>query len=69
MAYEVRVYVVQKADHEGRLGDLLAVKLTYAAAHAIAKRKAPARVHVVTADKTDDLNVDLGLDHRVCGYR
>ena len=47
----------------------LAVKLTFAAAHEIAKRKAPARVHVVTADKTDDLNVDLRLDHGVCSYR
>ena len=54
MAYEVRVYVVQKADREGNLGDLVAVKLTFAAAHEIAKRKAPANIHVVTADKTAD---------------
>ena len=68
MAYEVKVYAVQKADHEGNLGELLAVKLTFAAAHAIAKRKAPAKVHVVTADKTEDLNVRLGLDHRATSY-
>ena len=69
MAYEVRVYVVQKADREGNLGDLLAVKLTFAAAHEIAKRKAPARVHVVTADKTADWNVGLGLDHKATSCR
>ena len=64
MAYEVKVYVVQRADREGNLGELLAVKLTFAAAHTIAKRKAPARVHVVTADKTANCNVGLGLDDK-----
>jgi hypothetical protein len=32
VAYEVKTYVVQKADRERNLGELLAVKLTFAAA-------------------------------------
>lgn len=62
MAYDVKTYIVQKAAPDGTLGRLLAVKLTFAAAHTIAKRFAPAKVHVVTADKTDDPNVAFGLD-------
>jgi hypothetical protein len=56
VAYSCKVYVVQKADRDGTLGRVLAAKLTFQAAHAIAKRFAPARVHVVDADKTEDIN-------------
>lgn len=55
--FAVKVYVVQKADRMGRLhGDVLAVKLTHAAAHQIAKENAPAKVTCVMADKTEFLN-------------
>jgi hypothetical protein len=57
VSYEVKTYVVQKADADGALGELLAVKLTFAAAHAIARRHAPAGVCQVVADKTEDCNV------------
>ena len=51
--FAVKVYVVQKADRQGRLhGDVLAVKLTHAAAHRIARDNAPAKVTCVLADKT-----------------
>ena len=66
MAYEVKTYVVQKADHEGNLGALLAVKLTFGAAHAIALRHAPAKVHFAVAEKTEDLNLDRVSDQRCC---
>lgn len=55
-AYACKVYVVQKADRQGTLGEVLAVKLTHEAAHAIAKRMAPAKVICVMADKDDCLN-------------
>ena len=57
-SYTTKVYVVQKADHNGALGDVIAVKLTHGAAHAIAKRHAPAMVHFAVADKSDALNVE-----------
>jgi surfactin synthase thioesterase subunit len=57
MAYEVKTYVVQKADVDGVLGEVLAVKLTYEAAHRIAKQHAPAKVHFAVADKTPERNV------------
>jgi len=57
-SYQTKVYVVQKSDVEGNLGRLLAVKLTHAAAHAVAKRHAPAKVHFVLADKSEQLNVE-----------
>ena len=57
MAYEVKTYVVQKVDAEDRLGAVIAVKLTWAAAHAIAKRKAPAKVIFAVADKDETPNV------------
>ena len=44
---------MQKFDREGNPGAFLAVKLTQGAAHAIAKRNAPAKVHFVIADKSD----------------
>ena len=56
--YQTKVYVVQKADHNGVLGDVIAVKLTHGAAHSIAKQFAPCRVHFAIADKSDELNVD-----------
>lgn len=62
MAYIVKVYVVQKADKEGKLGELLAVKLTWTEAHTIARRNAPAGVTPVIADKTEELNVGHGKD-------
>ena len=61
MAFQTKVYVVQKADPEGKLGQLLAVKLTYAAAHEIAKKNAPAKVHFVVADKSPEKNIGLNL--------
>ena len=57
MAFEVKSYVVQKVDAEGRHGPVLAVKLTWAAAHAIAKRYAPAKVIFAVADKHESPNV------------
>ena len=55
--FQVKVYVVQKADRQGHLvGDVLAVKLTHGAAHQIARANAPAKVTCVMADKTDFLN-------------
>lgn len=55
--FVVKVYVVQKADRQGKLyGDVLAVKLTHEAAHAVAKANAPAKVTCVLADKTPYLN-------------
>lgn len=64
MAFETRVYVVQKADREGNLGEVLAAKLSFGAAHAIAKKHAPAKVHFCIADKSEQLNigVDAGKD-------
>ena len=55
--YTVTVYVVEKADRSGNLvGGVLAAKLTYQAAHKIAKAHAPARVTCIIADKTDQPN-------------
>jgi amino acid permease len=57
MAFDVKTYVVQKFDHDGHPGDVLAVKLTFAAAHAIAKRYAPSKVLFSVADKDESPNV------------
>ena len=67
-SYQCKVYVVQKADGDGRLyGEVLAVKLTYQSAHEIAKARAPAKVTCVIADKTPDLNgPDHTVSHRYC---
>ncbi len=55
--YTVKTYVVQKADREGNLiGPVIAVKLTFADAHRIAKDFAPAKVTFVLADKTPHPN-------------
>ena len=62
MAYEVKVYVVQRFDHDGNCGPVVAVKLTRTEAHKIAKEFAPATVLCVIADKTPICNVNyLGL--------
>lgn len=46
--------MVQRADNSGKpIGEVLAVKLTYIAAHKIAKEFAPARVTCIQADKTN----------------
>jgi hypothetical protein len=48
-----KVYVVQRATRDGDLyGPPVAVKLTFEAAHALAKKYAPARVTYVLADKS-----------------
>lgn len=55
--YQTKVYVVQKATRDGVLGEVIAVKLAYGPAHAIAKRFAPATVHFVVADKSESPNL------------
>jgi hypothetical protein len=57
VAFETKVYVVQKFDREGREGPVIAVKLTHATAHDIAKRNAPAKVIFAVADKDPSPNV------------
>lgn len=55
--YSVKVYVVQQADAEGKLsGEVIAAKLTHGAAHAIAKKHAPAKVTCLLADKGPEEN-------------
>ncbi|MCA1775269.1 MAG: hypothetical protein LC676_06570 [Loktanella sp.] len=62
--YTAKVYVVQKADRQGNLhGPVLAVKLTHADAHAVARAFAPARVTCVMADKTPDPNGPDSIPH------
>lgn len=56
MSFRAKVYIVQKADRDGRLGEIVAVKLTFEAAHRIAKAQAPAKVVFGVADKDFDLN-------------
>ena len=58
MAFETKVYDVQKFDREGKEGPVLAVKLTHGAAHEIAKRNAPAKVIFAVADKDEKPNVE-----------
>ena len=60
MAYEVKVYVVQRYERDGTPGEVIAAKLTHNAAHTIAKKNAPARVIFTVADKSDGLNVEQG---------
>ena len=66
MAYQAKVYVVQRFDHDGRHGPVVAVKLTHADAHRIAKDHAPAKVTCVIADKTPEPNVDRFASQRAC---
>lgn len=55
--YNVKVYVVQRADAQGNpVGAPVGAKLTFAAAHQVAKDHAPAKVTCVVADKTDEPN-------------
>lgn len=49
--FVVKTYVVQKYDRKGNPGEVLDVKLTFAAAHALAKENAPAKVIPILADK------------------
>ena len=53
MSYSAKVYIVQRADKDGRLGEVIAAKLTHTEAHRIAKNYAPAKVTLFFADKTD----------------
>ena len=57
MRFETKVYAVQKFDRDGRPGEVIAIKLTWTAAHAIAKRNAPAKVIFAVADKDPTPNV------------
>jgi hypothetical protein len=63
MAYDVKVYVVQKFDREDREGPVLAVKLTRQAAHDLAKAHAPAKVIFAVADKDPHPNVVQTAGH------
>lgn len=57
--YVAKVFIVQKAT-----GEVLAAKLTFSAAHTIAKANAPARVLFALADKEGELNVtDYDTSH------
>ena len=47
MSFQTKVYVAQKAD-----GEEVGVKLTFAAAHAVALMCAPAKVVMAIADKS-----------------
>lgn len=55
--YVAKVYIVQKYDREGKPGEIIAAKLTFAAAHAVAKDNAPAKVVFALADKSSLRNV------------
>jgi hypothetical protein len=56
-----KVYVVQKFTRGGEPREIIAVKLTFIAAHKLAVKHAPAKVIFARADKTDFENV--GPDH------
>lgn len=52
--FVAKVYIVQQADARGNLfGPVIAAKLTFLAAHEIAKKFAPAKVTTIIADKTN----------------
>ena len=57
--FVAKVYIVQKFDRSGTPGEVIAVKLTFAAAHAVAKSHAPAKVIFGIADKTDAKNLPV----------
>jgi hypothetical protein len=65
MSFTCKVYVVQKADLNGVLGAIVAVKLTHADAHAIAKDCAPAKVLCVVADKSPEPNAVGPIQYRL----
>jgi len=56
--YAVKVFIVQKAN-----GELVGAKLTRGAAQSVARHHAPAKITVVTADKTSQ-GASLWLDAR-----
>ena len=56
MSFQTKIYVVQKYDRQGNPGEVIALKLTFSAAHAIAKANAPASVGFSIADKSLTLN-------------
>jgi hypothetical protein len=67
-SFTPKVFIVQQADENGKLGEILAVKLTFGAAHSIAKANAPAKVLFGMADKTEAPNPpgqyrDQGICH------
>ena len=60
--WTTKTYVVQKADRAGNLlPEILGVKLTYSAAHAVAKANAPAKVLFAIADKDDVANPPVNI--------
>lgn len=62
MAYTTKVYLVQKGD-----GEVIGAKLSFDAAHRLAKANAPAIVLFSVADKTPDPNVvGHASDQAVC---
>ncbi|CAA2141474.1 hypothetical protein [Hyphomicrobium sp. ghe19] len=58
--YQTKVYIVQKYDRDGSPGEIIAVKLTFASAHQLAKSNAPAKVVFAIADKSVFRNVPVG---------
>lgn len=58
-AYTSKIYIVQKYDRQGQPGEVIAAKLTFAAAHAIAKEFAPAKVVFAIADKDVKPNIPV----------
>ena len=52
---KVKIYIIQQYDRDGTPREIIDVKLTFRAAHDIAKRFAPAKVLYTEADKS--LNV------------
>ena len=55
--FSPKIYIVQQYDRDGSPGTVLGVKLTFAAAHQLAKAHAPAKVLYGEADKTAQPNV------------
>ncbi len=47
----LKTYVVQKYSRDGKPGEVIDCKLTWGAAHAVAKANAPAKVITIVADK------------------
>lgn len=64
MSFSPKVYIVQKFSREGEPREVLAVKLTFSAAHDVAKAFAPAKVLFGLADKGLELNVSDHTEHR-----
>ena len=64
VAFETKVYVVQKFDREDNPGEVLAVKLTRQAAHQVALENAPAKLIFAVADKSSFPNVVQGTSQQ-----